>query len=158
MKIVEPENATKSDILLQDAKFAALLTRLDYIEKTQNTATAALERRVDTTAQVLEKQVESTALAMDKRMDATAVALDKRLYGMNEFRSSLKDQAANFVTRDMLTSSVKEHVTIHAAEQAKHDTDFKMQEMKIDALQKIVYIAVGMGIVAEIILKFVLKI
>ena len=40
--------------------------------------------------------------AVERATDLAAHTLEKRLEGMNEFRSTLKDQAAKFVTRDEL--------------------------------------------------------
>jgi len=39
-------------------------------------------------------------LAIDKALNVASVTMDKRLDGMNEFRDTLRDQAARFITRD----------------------------------------------------------
>ena len=41
--------------------------------------------------------------ALEKSTESARVSMEKRLDGMNEFRDTLKDQAAKFVTRDDLT-------------------------------------------------------
>ena len=50
----------------------------------------------------LKEYFESRLQEIEKATDRTAEQLNKRLEGMNEFRDTLKDQAAKFVTRDTL--------------------------------------------------------
>lgn len=67
-------------------------------------------------------------------------AMDKRLDGMNEFRNQLKDQTANFSTKESV------------------DTQMQMLESKIEALQKLVYIGIGGVLTLQIIITIVLAI
>jgi len=48
----------------------------------------------------LEKHFESRIEALEKATGVAAVAMERRLDGMNEFRDTLRDQAARFATRD----------------------------------------------------------
>lgn len=45
--------------------------------------------------------------ATDKAISKAETALEKRLFGMNEFRDALRDQASHFITRDMLETEQK---------------------------------------------------
>jgi hypothetical protein len=40
-------------------------------------------------------------------LDAAQISMEKRLDGMNEFRDSLKDQAAKFITREEMLSTLR---------------------------------------------------
>jgi hypothetical protein len=48
----------------------------------------------------LKEYLESRISAVEKSIEVANCAMQKRLEGMNEFRDTLKDQAARFVTRD----------------------------------------------------------
>ena len=50
----------------------------------------------------LKEHVESLLRGMELRTEQARVSMEKRLDGMNEFRDTLKDQAARFVVRDDL--------------------------------------------------------
>lgn len=55
----------------------------------------------------------------DKAIALLSSSMEKRLEGMNEFRSQLKDQQANFVTRDVFDSYQKTHESrVHDLEQS----------------------------------------
>ena len=51
-------------------------------------------------------RVESARLTKTA-LDAAHTSMEKRLDGMNEFRDQLKDQAARFVTREEMISTLK---------------------------------------------------
>ena len=51
-------------------------------------------------------RVESARLTKTA-LDAAHTSMEKRLDGMNEFRDQLKDQAAKFVTREEMISTLK---------------------------------------------------
>ena len=81
-------------------------------------------------------------LAMRDELTEKAIAvaerdLSRRLEGMNEFRSQLTSQAANFIDR--------EEFEIHMAR----------IEDKISALSKIVYIGIGVMLVLQFAWKFI---
>lgn len=65
--------------------------------------------------------------------------MEKRLEGMNEFRDTLKDQASRFVTRDEMESKMS------------------VMQSKIDALNKVVWMATGGLVVFQIVIKFFVK-
>lgn len=76
----------------------------------------------------------------EKSVTKASESMEKRLDSMNEFRSTLKDQAATFISREIF------------------DAKIALQQTEIDSLKKIVYIAIGMSVIVEIVLRFVLKI
>ena len=47
----------------------------------------------------LREHVEARIVALEKATEVATKAMDVRLAGMNEFRDTLKDQAAKFITR-----------------------------------------------------------
>jgi hypothetical protein len=48
----------------------------------------------------LKELLESRISALEKSITVAYAAMERRLEGMNEFRESLKDQTARFVTKD----------------------------------------------------------
>jgi hypothetical protein len=50
----------------------------------------------------LREFIEAKFVALEKATDDARSQMEKRLDGMNEFRETLRDQAAKFVTRDEL--------------------------------------------------------
>ena len=63
--------------------------------------------------------------------------LNRRLEGMNEFRNAFKDQNHNFTTR------------------VEFDAKLLLVDSKIEGLQKLVYIGIGILIVVQIMIGFV---
>ena len=63
-----------------------------------------LEHRLDSSKEYYEVRF----LAMEKAVSTAQSSLDKRLDAMNEFRSTLKDQNASFITRTEYTQMAKE--------------------------------------------------
>ena len=74
---------------------------------------------------------------MEKLTGKTEQELNRRLEGMNEFRSALKDQNSTFLTR------------------LEYDSKHALLEQKIEVVQKLVYIGLGIAIVIEIALRFI---
>jgi hypothetical protein len=64
--------------------------------------------QVDAKFEFLERLFEEKINARDRALVVAMATMDLRLDGMNEFRNSLRDQAAQFVTRD-------EYLTAHGA-------------------------------------------
>ena len=54
----------------------------------------------------LREYLESRIVAVEKAIDVASEAMLLRLESMNEFRSTLKDQAGHFVTRDELETKL----------------------------------------------------
>ena len=73
---------------------------------------------------------------LEKNMDLSRISMDKRLDGMNEFRQQLKDQNGTFITK---TDYEGRHQTL---------------ETKIEGLEKIVYVGLGVCMAIEFALKF----
>lgn len=67
-------------------------------------------------------------------------AMEKRLEGMNEFRSQLKDQAGRFVTREEM------------------DQRFTSTNARIEALQRIVWIGIGISLALQFVFQFFVKV
>lgn len=84
----------------------------------------------------------STELALANVEHATKLAadsLEKRLDSMNEFRDQLKTQAGTFLTKESSESKIQ------------------ILETKIESLQKIVYVGLGIFIVLEVLAKILFK-
>lgn len=74
---------------------------------------------------------------VEKNIEKTEATLIERMKGMNEFRAQLKDQAGTFITREQV------------------ETKLQLQEFKIETLQKLVYIGMGILIILEIVVRFI---
>jgi len=75
----------------------------------------ALKVYVNTKFNAFEVYVEARLTALEKATSLAAINLEKRFDSVNEFRGQLKDQAANFVTRQEHDILIK-----------KIDDDFKL--------------------------------
>lgn len=75
----------------------------------------------------------------DKEVKLAADALNIRVEHLNEFRKTLQDQSNSFLSRN------------------EYDAKHQLLENKIDSLQKIVYIGMGMVMLLEILFKFFIK-
>jgi len=74
---------------------------------------------------------------LEKGIEKQEALLDKRLAAMNEFRQALKDQNGTFITRTEF--------------EAKHE----LLNVRVAAAEKLLYVAMGIGIVLELALRFV---
>ena len=84
-------------------------------------------------------------VAIDKALNVASVTMDKRLDGMNEFRDTLRDQAARFITREEVK---KEN------ERVETDLRFLRESRAIlegKASQKLVYITLIATIVSFVL-------
>lgn len=76
--------------------------------------------------------------AMDKALKLARKLMDSRLEGMNEFRAQLNEQVKTFVSVE------------------KYEGAQKNLNQKIDSLSKLVYIGLGVWIVLQVVLSFIL--
>src|ERR1700730_627887 len=81
-----------------------MIKALPPIDTTSDRRSAQVNTRVE----FLERLFEEKITARDRALTVAMATMDVRLDGMNEFRNTLRDQAAQFVTRD-------EYLTGHAA-------------------------------------------
>lgn len=63
-----------------------------------------LERRIDELEKLMDTKFESQERAVDTAQDA----MEQRFESVNEFRATLSDQTANFVTREVVDAIVNE--------------------------------------------------
>lgn len=89
------------------------------------------------TKETLKIHFDERFLSMKEALGIATAAMDKRLDGMNEIRQQLNTQAG--------TMAGKEYV----------DAKVQMLEGKIESLQKLVYIGLGMILVLEVVLRFI---
>ena len=75
----------------------------EYLTALINAAEKRSDARFESMKTMVETAFETSKAAVSKAESAT----DKRLEGMNEFRDTLSDQAAHFVTKDSLASLVE---------------------------------------------------
>jgi len=75
--------------------------------------------------------------ALEQMTESSRLVMEKRLEGMNEFRASLRDQNNTFITRNEVEGK------------------FAAICVKIDALQRLLYIGVGIALVLELVLRWV---
>ena len=106
--------------------------------------------------EIIEANFKAIALSTDKALAAN----DRRLEGMNEFRQSLKDQAATFITRkdfDAQHERVKEDIQkleISRAEmdakadQKGVDTKFLAQQKSTNRLFIVAVVAIAISLLA----------
>jgi hypothetical protein len=78
---------------------ALLNEKIDGIEKRTEQARGDLERSVVKTAEALEKSHNAAVVASEKHTEIIAGGLERRLELLNEFRTAMKDQSADFYTR-----------------------------------------------------------
>jgi hypothetical protein len=104
-----------------------------YFEKLMDTLTTANNKRFDDLEEKMDLHFKLNAEALNKAETATNI----RLENMNEFRSSLRDQQANFLTR------------------GEYDSKHEALLAKIESLQKITYTIMGGLALLEIILRFI---
>ena len=83
----------------------------------------------------LKTAFDSHALYTQKALEKAEMSMISRLEGMNEFREQLKDQNATFITR------------------AEYDVNHKLHEVKIEAIQKIVWTGIGMLLIVQIAIQ-----
>ena len=84
----------------------------------------------------LKEYCDTRFLQNDKEVKLANDQLQIRLEHLNEFRASMKDQAGLFLTR------------------AEFEAKYQLLEVKIDLVQKLVYIGIGVLLVLEIIFRF----
>lgn len=98
--------------------------KLEALARTTELSRSALERNVETARAALAQNTETARSALEKNLDLSRVALEKRLDTMNEFRDSLKDQAATFLTRaEMQLILIKIEADIRVLREAKASTE-----------------------------------
>ena len=85
------------------------------------------------------KSIKTRLDYIEKSIDKTEIELNRRLTGMNEFREALKDQNNNFITR------------------VEYDAKHELVNTKLDGLAKLVYIGLGIFLVIDLLLHFVVK-
>jgi CYTH domain-containing protein len=106
-----------------------------YFEKLMEEFTKANNERLRELEERTLLQFKLNQTALDKAETATNI----RLANMNEFRDSLKDQAANFLTKD------------------DYEVKHELLANKIDSLEKIIYMGLGAVGIIEFIFKFFVK-
>jgi hypothetical protein len=71
--------------------------------------------------------------ASEKAKDTAYASMEKRLEGMNEFRDTLKDQAAKFVTRDELASQLERiNILVKSLELSKATLEGKANQSSVN--------------------------
>jgi hypothetical protein len=80
----------------------------------------------------LKEHLETRLDALDKSIAVATQALEKRLSGMNEFRDTLRDQAARFVTRDEVTAQIARMSDLASAERAAMRDQIKLLQTFVD--------------------------
>lgn len=96
---------------------------------------AQLAERVDNHCEYSEKAVD-TALDVAKQAD---IALEHKLEGMNKFRETLVDQAKTFMTIE------------------SYNSNHRLLEVKVESLQKFMYIITGALLVIQVLVGFIEK-
>ena len=66
----------------------------------------SLRDHIDTRLAAMHEYNEARLMAMEKATDTATTQLNNRLEGMNEFRSALKDQTAQMVTRSEMVTQM----------------------------------------------------
>lgn len=84
-----------------------------------------------------EKICNEKMCAQKEALSLARESLEKRLEHMNEFRSQLSEQSITFMTKDIYEARHKELTS------------------KIESIEKIVYIGMGMCAVIELMLRFI---
>lgn len=98
----------------------------------------SLKEHFDTVMASRDELYEQRFRMTKESVEEAKVANDKRLDNMNELRSQLNRQADTFLTKEV------------------YKIESKAQTDKIDALSKTVYIGLGIWIVLQVILVFIL--
>jgi hypothetical protein len=106
-----------------------------YFEKLMDALTKANDQRIEDLEEKIMTIFESQKTALNK----SEQKMDLRLEGMNEFRQAMADQSKNFLHRDEF--------------EAKH----QILEIKIEAMQKMVNMALGALLLLEFVFKYLLR-
>jgi hypothetical protein len=77
--------------------------RLKEVEKAAEIALASMGKRVSAEKEITDIRVKE----LEKAVTVAATAMDRRLDSMNEFRSTINDQANKFVRRKFLNGVKK---------------------------------------------------
>lgn len=87
----------------------------------------------------LDKRMNLQLQSQEKTTELASNELKARLHAMNEFREQLKEQNSTFITRE------------------SYELNMRVIEAKIETLQKMVYIGIGIVLVLEVLLKVFIK-
>lgn len=87
----------------------------------------------------LAEHIESHILYSEKAVDKAEESMCKRLEGMNEIRSQLSDQAKTFLTQEA------------------YNAGHRLLEVKVETLQKFMYIITGALLVIQVLIGFLEK-
>ncbi len=72
-----------------------------------NNEVVTLKQYIDTKVESVSKLYETKVEAIEKATELAANQMNSRLEGMNEFRDALKDQNANFISRNEYETQLK---------------------------------------------------
>lgn len=145
---------------------------MNHKETFTTTDGVTLQNYFDARLKSLEEKIDLQFRLTQIALDKAEVKTEVRLTHMNEFRESLKDQAANFITRteadlvtvarvariDALALALAEKTEALAkAVNEKSEGVKATLETKIDAQGKLVNMAVGMAILLAFVIPILLK-
>ena len=116
----------------------------DYVDQSVVETRKYFERRNDELGRFFESRIESLERATRTASDQ----MDKRLEGMNEFRETLREQAATFVTRTELEAR-KEMVDreLKALEKYKNQMEGKASQLQANISLAFSLVALVLAIV-----------
>ncbi len=86
-----------------------------------------------------EQAVQAALAAAEKAVVKAELASDKRFESVNEFRAQLSDQANTFISR------------------VEYNANQKANDQKVESLQRLVFMGVGVLLTLEIALRFIAK-
>jgi len=113
------------------------------------------------------RRLDDYTSAHQREQEIALSAMDKRLESMNEFRAQMRDNQATFLHRtewdtahrDILNRFVAfESLAQRRFEEVNLSIATKVSGEKIDGVYRIIYMAVGMGLLTSIAIPIILSI
>jgi hypothetical protein len=96
------------------------------------------------------KGIDREATLRDKALTVAHADMNRRLEGMNQFREELTRNTSLYITKE-------EYSTNHAALEARLDQVNLVIEQRLRALERLVYIGIGMAIIINGLAMFLKK-
>ena len=116
----------------------------EYLEHRDNAQKEYFDQRLTGSKEYYEIRF----LSMEKAVATAQSALDKRLDGMNEFRSTLKDQSASFITR-------AEHAALEREIQDLRESRAELTGKASQTSVLVAYILSALGLLVSVVEIFI---
>jgi exonuclease VII small subunit len=95
----------------------------------------------------LRDYVDTRLAAAEKALEVALVANEKRLDAMNEFRATLKDQAATFITRADLQACIGSlEASVDSLKESRALLEGKASQLSVDWVRGLALVSIGLSL------------